>query len=210
MINPMETIFIIDDDLSIRESMALLLSAHNYHVETFGSSEEYLERDEFMGTGCLLLDIKMKGKSGLELQEELETGQSVLPIIFITGRGSIQTTVQALRKGAINFLEKPINTDHLLKSIEEALQLSRELYFRKKETEQACGIIQSLTPREQDILKFIMCGMLNKQIAFELQISEKTVKIHRHNLCEKLGVKSVPEIIGIAEKAGVVPAEKKY
>jgi two-component system response regulator FixJ len=205
-----ETIFIIDDDLSVRESMELFLTAHDYHVETFSSSEEYLERKAFHGTGCLLLDIKMTGKSGLELQDELRSRPSILPIIFITGRGNIQTTVQALKKGAINFLEKPLKKEELLKSIKEALQLSRELISEKEETSQASRLIKSLTPRESDIIKYIMSGMLNKQIASELCISEKTVKIHRHNICNKLGVRSVPEIIRIAGKAGIIASEKKY
>jgi FixJ family two-component response regulator len=210
MNNEPETIFIIDDDQSVREAMELLLTACNYHVESFSSSEAYLERVEFRGTGCLLLDIKMTGKSGLELQDELDSRHSVLPIIFITGRGSIQTTVQALRKGAVDFLEKPVKKNELLKSIEDALRISRELSFKKEESELARRLIKNLTPRESDILRYIICGMLNKQIGYELSISEKTVKIHRHNLCEKLGVKSVPELIVIAEKAGVKPAEKKY
>jgi FixJ family two-component response regulator len=210
MNNLSETVFIIDDDNSVRESISLFLTAHEYHVESFSSSEEYLARETYQGTGCLLLDIKMKGKSGLELQDELVTKDSVLPIIFISGRGNIQTTVQALKKGAINFLEKPLKNNELLQSINEALSLSRALKSEKDITTSASKLIQTLTPRETEVLRYLMCGMLNKQIASEFSISEKTVKIHRHNLCIKLGVKSVPEIIRIAEKAGIMPFEKKY
>jgi FixJ family two-component response regulator len=210
MNNLPETIFIIDDDKSVRESISLFLTAHDYHVETFSSSEEYMAREAYHGTGCLLLDIKMKGKSGLELQDELVTEDSVLPIIFISGRGNIQTTVRALKKGAINFLEKPLNNIELLQSINEALSLSRELKSEKETTAMAFRLIKTLTSRETEILRYLMSGMMNKQIAYELSISEKTVKIHRHNICTKLGVKSVPEIIRIAEKAGVIPFERKY
>jgi FixJ family two-component response regulator len=204
MNNLSETIFIIDDDNSVRESISLFLTAHEYHVESFSSSEEYLARETYQGTGCLLLDIKMKGKSGLELQDELVAKDSVLPIIFISGRGNIQTTVQALKKGAINFLEKPLKNNELLHSIKEALSLSRKLLSEKEATARAFRLIKTLTSRETEILRYLMSGMLNKQIALEFSISEKTVKIHRHNICIKLGVKSVPEIIRIAEKAGII------
>ena len=210
MNNLSETIFIIDDDKSVRESISLFLTAHEYHVELFSSSEEYMARDAYLGTGCLLLDIKLKGKSGLELQDELISKDAVLPIIFITGRGNIQTTVQALKKGAVNFLEKPLKNNELLQSIKEALSLSRELKSEKEANTSAFKLIQTLTLRESEVLRYLMNGMLNKQIAYEFSISEKTVKIHRHNICIKLGVKSVPEIIRIAEKAGVLPFEKKY
>jgi FixJ family two-component response regulator len=204
------TIFIIDDDKSVRRSLTLFLSSTDYHVESFGSSEEFLERESFCGTGCILLDINMEGKSGLELQEELLNMDSQLPIIFITGRGNIQMSVLALKKGAVNFLEKPFKDDELLFSISEALTLSRELKVKKAETLKACQLIKTLTPRENEILKYTMSGMLNKQIAYDLNIAEQTVKLHRHSICEKLGVKSVPEIIRIADKAGIIPYENKY
>ena len=210
MNNSPETIFIIDDDSSVRESISLFLLANGYTIESFASSEEYLARETHNGTGCLLLDVNLKGKSGLDLQEELVITNLQLPIIFISGQGNIQMTVQALRKGAINFLEKPLKKEELLKSVFEALNLSRQLKAEMDENTKAKQLIHSLTPKELGILKYIISGMLYKQIAYELTIAEATVKVHRRNICNKLGVKSVPEIIRIAEKAGVIPSEKKY
>ena len=198
-----ETVFIIDDDASIRRSLTLFLSANNYQVESFSSSEEYLAREEFSGTGCLVLDVNLEGKNGFDLQEELAALNSHLPIIFITGRGNIHMSVHALKKGAVNFLEKPFADDELLQSINEALAMSRKLRIEKEEIQKAKQLIKTLTLRESEILKYVITGMLNKQIASELQIAEQTVKLHRQSICEKLGVKSVPEIIRIAEKAGI-------
>lgn len=208
MNNPDEIIFVIDDDSSVRRSLSLFLTTDDYRVETFASSEEYLKREPYHGTGCIILDVKLEGKSGLELQDELMTRESHLPIIFITGNGSIPMSVGALKKGAVNFLEKPFMEEELLLSIAEALALSKSLKADSDETNRACQLIELLTPREIEILKYIINGMLNKQIAYVLGIAEHTIKLHRHNICEKLGVKSVPEIIKIAVMAGISPSEK--
>jgi len=204
------TIFIIDDDNSIRRSLSLFLISHDYIVETYSSSEEYLEREPYNGTGCLILDVNLGGRSGLELQEDLITLDSHLPIIFITGQGNIPISVQTLKKGAVNFLEKPFKEEELLNSISEAIVLSQKNKEEKEEIRRAKSLTDNLTPRESEILKYLMTGMLNKQIAFELNITEHTVKLHRHSICEKLGVKSVPEIIRIADNAGIIPFENKY
>jgi FixJ family two-component response regulator len=210
MDNNSGTIFIVDDDKSIRRSLSLFLTAQDYRVETFCSSEEFLAREAYYGTGCIILDVNMDGKSGLELQEELLPSDSILPIIFITGRGNIQMSVNTMKKGALNFLEKPFKNEELLQSVSEALALSQKLKEKKDEIRNAQNLIDALTTREFEILKYILSGILNKQIAFELDISEHTVKLHRHSICEKLGVKSVPELMRIADKAGIVPFEKKY
>jgi two-component system response regulator FixJ len=204
------TIFIVDDDNSVRRSLSLFLLSHDYVVETYSGSEEYLEREAYSGAGCIILDVNMEGKSGLQLQEELISLNSHLPIIFMTGQGTIQMSVQTLRKGAINFLEKPFKEEVLLKSISEAIELSEQNMTDRNKVNDSKQIIAQLTPRELEILKYLITGMLNKQIACELNIAEHTVKLHRHSICEKLGVKSVPEIIRIANSAGVVPFENKY
>jgi FixJ family two-component response regulator len=203
-----ETVFIIDDDKSVRRSLSLFLFAHDFTVEAYSSSEEFLEREQFDGIGCILLDVNMEGKSGLELQDELLKHGSYLPIIFITGRGNIQMSVQTLKKGAVNFLEKPFNEDDLLRSIHEALTLCKESKAEKQEIIRTRNLIDLLTPREKDILKYVINGMLNKQIAYVTGIEEHTVKQHRHRITEKLGVKSLPEIIEIAHKAGLEPYPK--
>jgi FixJ family two-component response regulator len=204
------TVFIIDDDKSIRRSLSLVLMANEYNVETYSSSEEYLERVEYNGTGCIILDVNLEGKSGLELQEDLLKLHSHLPIIFITGRGNIQMSVQTLKKGAVDFLEKPFKEDDLLRSISSAIILSQKLREEKYETGKAQKLVDTLTPRELEILKYLLSSMLNKQIASELNIAEHTVKLHRHSICEKFGVKSVPEILRIADKGGVISFENKY
>jgi len=198
-----ETIFIIDDDLSIRRSLSLFLSAEGYQVNDYGSSEEYLEREPSDGAGCILLDVNLDGKSGLDLQQELSALDSRLPIIFITGYGSIPMSVQAMKNGAVNFLEKPFREEELLRSVAEAIALSRKLNLDRDEIGQARNLIRSLTPRENEILTYLFTGRLNKQIAGELNIAEHTVKLHRHSICEKLGVRSVPEILRIADKSGL-------
>jgi FixJ family two-component response regulator len=199
------TVFIIDDDISIRRSLSLFLSSNDYAVETYSSSEEYLEREPFDGIGCIILDIKMDGKSGLELQDELATLESHLPIIFITGYGNVNLSVRTMKKGALNFLEKPFKDGDLLNSLNEAFELSQIWRKEKENSAKAKKLVNLLTPRETEILKHLVTGMLNKQIAFELKIAEHTVKLHRHCICQKLGVKSVPEIIRIADKAGILP-----
>lgn len=200
-----ETIFIIDDDESVRRSLSLFLKATKYNVEAYSSSEEYLAREPYNGIGCLILDVNLGGKTGLELQEELRINGSHLPIIFITGIGDIHMSVTALKKGAINFLEKPFKDEELLQSISEALAMSKKMKAENDEVKNARSLIGSLTPKENEVLKYLLIGMLNKQIANELNITEHTVKLHRMSISEKLGVKSVAEIIHIAKKAGFHP-----
>jgi len=198
-----ETIFIIDDDKSVRRSLSLFLQSVGYQVETYESAEGFLEREKFDGAGCIILDVNMSGKSGLELQEELFKSGSELPIVFVTGKGNIQMSVNAIKKGAVNFLEKPFKEEDILNAVSESVILSRNLVMQKTEQKTAQNLINMLTPRELEVVKYLPTGLLNKQIAAELNIAEQTVKIHRRNICDKLGVKSVPEIIRITEKAGV-------
>lgn len=200
-----ERIFVIDDDASVRRSLPLLLNASDYTVETFSSSEEFLNRDVFNGTGCILLDINLEGKNGLELQDELMKKKYSLPIIFITGKGGVPESVQALKKGAIDFLQKPFDDEQLLKAVEEAVAKSRS---NKKDFDDLVVLkdkLNKLTERELEILKYVITGKLNKQIAYELNIAEHTVKLHRGKITEKLGAKSVAELVRIAEKADIQP-----
>lgn len=200
-----EIVFIIDDEESVRSSIALFLEADDFTVESFSSSEEFLAREHWPGAGCLILDVNLAGKSGLDLQEEMVVMNSHLPIIFITGQGNIPMSVSTLKKGAINFLEKPFRHEELLQSISEALSLSRKIISERQETLKAIQLIETLSGRELEILKNMMSGMLNKQIADKLNIAIQTVKHHRLSISEKLCVKSVPEISRIAEKAGIIP-----
>lgn len=203
MNSPAETIFIIDDEESVRHALSAYLESFGFNVETFVSSEEFLARQTHTGIGCMILDVNLNGKSGLELQEELFTDHSILPIIFISGSGNIQMSVRALKKGAVNFLEKPFSEVELLASVREALTLSRQLKSEKDESQLAQNLISLLTSRELEVLRYSMSGLLNKQVASELNIAEQTVKHHRQSISEKLNVKSMPEMIRIAEKAGI-------
>jgi FixJ family two-component response regulator len=204
-----DIVFIIDDDESVRSSLSLYLQLSEYNVETFESSEEFLARTDHKGAGCIILDVNMAGKSGLELQEVLIDRNSHLPIIFITGYGSVRMGVDTVKKGAVNYLEKPFNEEELLQSVTEAVSLSHKMLTENEEFLKSQHLIQRLSAREYEILTYIITGMLNKQIAEKLTIVEHTVKVHRRSICEKLGVKSIPEIIHIAEKAGIVPFENK-
>jgi len=197
-------IFIIDDDEAIRRSISLLLSSSGYTSESFSGGEDFLTTVDYSGAGCILLDIFLEGKTGLELQEEIKNRYGNLPIIYITGMGDVPMSVQALKKGAINFLEKPIDEQHLFQAIEEALGLSHLIVSEQKEFSRIKSLISTLTPREYEIFRYLITGMLNKQIAAELNITEHTVKLHRGKITEKLGVKSVAEIVFMAEKAGLL------
>jgi len=198
-----EKIFVIDDDASVRRSLPLLLKASDYDVETFSSSEEFLNREQFNGTGCIILDINLEGISGLELQEELMNKQDSLPIVFITGKGGVPESVQALKKGAIDFLQKPFDDEQLLNAVEEALTKSHEIKKEFDRLKKLQDLLSNLTDRELEVFKYVITGMLNKQIAYKLNIAEHTVKLHRGKITEKLGVKSVAELVRIAEKAGI-------
>lgn len=209
MTSASEIVYIIDDDESVRKSLTLFLTASGYLVESMESAEEFLAKEPFDGTGCLILDIHLGGKSGLELQNELVGLNSHLPIIFITGQGNIHMTVKAIKKGAVDFLEKPFSDEELIYSITDALALSKKLKFEHEDYNKCRLLMNTLTPREHQVMALVSTGMLNKQIAGELNIAEHTVKLHRHSICEKLGVKSVPEIILIADKAGTLLSENK-
>ena len=202
--NKQETkVFIIDDDKEIRESISLLLKSAGYKTESFPGTEQFLETKNHNGTGCILLDVFLGGKTGLELQEEIETKFECLPIIFISGQGNIPMSVEAMKKGALNFLQKPIDEKDLLNAIEEALDRSNELITKHNEIEKFKSLVNSLTAREYEIFRYIITGTLNKQIAGELGIAEHTVKNHRLKITEKLGVKSVAEMIHIADKLNI-------
>ena len=203
MIKQETKVFIIDDDEEIRQSIALLLKSAGYKTESFSGTEQFLETENHNITGCILLDVFLEGKTGLELQADIETKFENLPIIFISGQGNIPMSVEAMKKGAINFLQKPIDDKELLKAIEEALTRSDERIKKQNEIEKFKSLVNSLTAREYEIFRYVITGMLNKQIAGELGIAEHTVKNHRLSITEKLGVKSVPEMIYMAEKLSI-------
>ena len=202
------TVFVIDDDHSIRESLSLLLASAGFGVQTFASANEFLKSDKVKeGPSCLVLDVKMKGLSGLDLQGELANRGYAIPIIFITGHGDIAMSVQAMKKGAVEFLTKPFDDDELLNAVKEALLKESQAHAGLKEQQQIMQKLDSLTTREHEILTYLIKGMLNKQIAYELKISERTVKAHRKQVLDKMGVNSIAELVRLTEKVGVMPAD---
>jgi FixJ family two-component response regulator len=192
-------IFVIDDDPSIRKSISFLLKSDGYSVESFSSAEEFLDLEDFTGQGCIVLDVFMKGRSGLELQEEIAGKFACLPIIYISGQGDISMSVKALKTGAVNFLQKPIDEKILFPAIEEALNISHQILCKNQVENQLQSLMGTLTSREYQVFRQLVTGKLNKQIAADLNIAEHTVKLHRGKITEKLGVKSVAELVRIAE-----------
>lgn len=198
-------IFLVDDDKEIRSGISLLLKSSGYKIESFESVNEFLENTNYSNPGCILLDVFLGEATGLELLAKIESKFESLPVIFITGQGNIPMSVEAMRKGAINFLEKPIDGKELQNAIEEALTRSNELIKVHSEIEKSKSLVSSLTAREYEIFRYVITGMLNKKIAGELGIAEHTEKNHRLSITEKLGVKSVPEMIYMAEKLNIKP-----
>jgi FixJ family two-component response regulator len=203
------TVFVIDDDASIRKSLSRLLRSAGYTAEAFPSAEDFLRREHFDGVGCIVLDVQMPGLSGMDLQEELSKADYHMPIIFITGHGDIPMSVQAMKKGAVDFLVKPFDDKELLQGVREALEKERKAKAERAEVHDILRRIEQLTPREHDVLRCVIAGMLNKQIALKLGIAEKTVKVHRGRIMEKLQANSVVELVRLAEKAGIKPPENK-
>jgi FixJ family two-component response regulator len=181
----------------------MLFKAAGCQAESFNSAEEFLESETYCGEGCIILDIFLEGRSGLELQEQISKKFPCLPIIFITGQGDIPMSVQAIKEGAVNFLQKPVDDTLLLKVVEDAMNLSHNLFEKNKEEKQIRDRIDKLTPREYEIFRLIITGMLNKQIAAELNIAEHTVKLPRGKITKKLAVKSIAEMVTLANKLNI-------
>jgi len=204
-------VFVVDDDPSIRESLGLLLSSAGYGVKTFSSAKEFLKSERSTsGPACLVLDVKMPGISGLDLQAELASRNYAIPVIFITGHGDIPMSVQAMKKGAVDFLSKPFNDDQLLDSVKAAILKDEQIRSSLDEEKNIMKRLESLTPREHEILTYLITGMLYKQIASELKISERTVKAHRKQVFEKVGVASIADLVRLTEKAGIKPADFSF
>jgi FixJ family two-component response regulator len=208
MSNQNPTVFVVDDDLSLRKALSRLLKSEGYDVETFSSAQEFLHADPRCdGPACLVLDMKMPGLNGLDLQQELHKREYAIPIVFITGHGDIPMGVKAMKKGAIEFLTKPFDDEVLLGAVEEALKKDMANRSAMNERQSILQRVKLLTPREYEILTYVITGMLNKQIAYDLDISEKTVKVHRGRVMEKLGIDSVAQLVRLAEKADIEPVQ---
>jgi FixJ family two-component response regulator len=193
-------VFVVDDDISVRESLELLIQSEGLSVETFNSAQEFLDRPREFVPSCLVLDLSLPGLNGLELQKRVAVERPDVPIIFITGHGDIPTTVRAMKAGAVEFLTKPIRSEALLSAIRSSLERSRALLGRDEELRALRGRYARLTSREREVMAFVVMGLLNKQVANELDISEITVKAHRGSMMRKMEADSLAELVNIATR----------
>lgn len=197
------TVFLVDDDASVLKSLARLLRLAGMNPVTFSSPREFLDTHDPHAAGCIVLDVAMPGLDGLQLQEELTRKGSHMPIIFLTGHGDIPMGVRAMKRGAIDFLTKPVNDEDLLKAIRIAVEADRVRRQSQAELDDIRQRLAALTPREHEVLCQVIAGKLNKQIATDLGAAEKTIKVHRGRVMQKMKVPSVAELVRIAQKAGL-------
>ena len=197
-------IHVVDDDAPFRTAVARLLRAAGYQVALYESGDHLLADPPGSVPGCILLDMRMSGLSGLELQDRLSKLNSILPIVFLTGHGSIPMSVQAIKAGAEDFLTKPVSKKTLLEAVERALARYREWREQRDRLDDLRALVSTLTPREREVFAHVVRGKLNKQIAYELGTSERTIKAHRHAAMEKLKVRSLVEAVAIADRLGLL------
>ena len=198
------TVFVVDDDAPLRESLRNLIRSVGLRVELFGSAQEFLQSQQPDTPSCLVLDVRMPGLSGLDLQKQTSEAGLEIPIIFITGHGDVPMTVRAMKAGAVEFLTKPFRDQDLLDAIQQALERSRKAREQQAATKELRQRFAMLTPREREVMERVVAGLLNKQIGAELGTSETTVKIHRHQVMEKMGAGSLPELVRMADRLGIV------
>jgi FixJ family two-component response regulator len=198
------TVFIVDDDAPTRESLRNLIRSVGLRVELFASAQEFLQSQRPDTPSCLVLDVRLPGLSGLDLQRRTTEAGPEIPIIFVTGHGDIPMTVRAMKAGAVEFLTKPFRDQDLLDAIQQALERSRKAREQQAATEELRRRFALLTPREREVMARVVAGLLNKQIGAELGTSETTVKIHRHQVMEKMGAGSLPELVRMADRLGLI------
>ena len=198
------TVFVVDDDSSVQQSLMRLIESAGYAVEGFASAREFLERAWYAGPCCLVLDVRMPGLTGLDLQEALAGAGHRMSIVFVTGHGDISMSVRAMKGGAVDFLTKPFDEKELLTAIERAVAKDVHDLGDEARVTEVQKRVKTLTPREAEVFALVVTGMLNKQIASQLGIVEKTVKVHRARVMEKMRARSVAELVRLADRLGVI------
>lgn len=208
---PRPCIHVVEDDPSLKEALSALLRSTDYDVATYGSAEEFLAAAPTLGFGCVLLDVHLPGDSGIALQTSLSQIGFNMPIVFLTGHGSIPLTVQVMRAGAVDFLTKPFSQDDLLAAIETAIARDRDGWSARAAEQSLRQRYASLSPRQREVFVLVVAGRLNKVVAAELNISEITVKVHRRHIMEKFAVRTIADLVRCAEKLGIeLPGPTRY
>ena len=201
-------VFVVDDDSAVRTALTRLLQTAGWTVETFETAQQFLDYPRADLPSCLLLDVRMPGLSGIELQERLAEWDD-LPIVFVTGHGDIPMAVNAMKSGALDFLTKPVNKEQLLATVQRAIDTHRQTKQQSAEVAEFRRRVESLTPREHEVMGLVITGMLNKQVARRLGITEATVKLHRGHVMEKIGVKSLAELVQLNERAAMSQGQSR-
>jgi FixJ family two-component response regulator len=201
-------VFVVDDDISVRESLEALVRFAGWHPETFASAQEFLSRPPVLVPNCLVLDVSLPGLNGLDLQKRIAADRIDMPIIFITGHGDVPMTVQAMKAGAVEFLMKPFSDDVLLNAIRHAIERSHTVLCHETEMRTLRDCYASLSRREREVMALVVTGLLNKQVGFELGISEITVKAHRGKVMRKMKADSLVDLVAMAAKLRLAPAPK--
>ena len=199
------TVFVVDNDVSVRESLQLLIHSAGWAAQTFASAQNFLAHDRPLVPSCLILDVGLADLNGLDLQKRMAAEGTGMPIVFITGHGDVPTTVRAMKAGAVDFLTKPLGDDALLSAITEALERSRAAHAEEVEIEVLRNCYASLTRREREVMRLVVRGSLNKQVGSELGISEITVKAHRGRVMRKMKAQSLPDLVNMAARLRIPP-----
>lgn len=203
------TVYIVDDDAGIGRALCRLVRAIGLDAVAFSSAQAFLDHPRSTGPACLVLDVRMPGLGGLDLQARLGEARHTLPIVFVTGHGSVPTSVRAMKGGAVDFLQKPFNEDELIAAVHRALALSRQAHSVATARAEIDRRVRTLTPREREVMALVVKGLLNKQIAGELGAAEKTVKVHRGRVMHKMQANSVADLVHMAERIGLPTGSHK-